>query len=81
MLTGVLALLGDQLSPDSICIQSMVAQVAQEDPGKRTFLILPMEAQGLGYSDSIVKKYGLDYNQIAERVAALNYSSQNGELL
>lgn len=62
-------------------IQSMVAQVDQEDPGKRTFLILPMEAQGLGYSDSIVKKYGLDYNQIAERVAALNYSSQNGELL
>ncbi len=62
-------------------VQSMVAQVDQEDPGKRTFLILPMEAQGLGYSDSIVKKYGLDYDQIAERVAALNYSSQNGELL
>lgn len=62
-------------------VQSMEAQVDQEDPGKRTFLILPMEAQGLGYSDSIVKKYGLDYDQIAERVAALNYSSQNGELL
>ena len=62
-------------------VQSMVAQVDQEDPGKRTFLILPMEAQGLGYSDSIVKKYGLGYDKIAERVAALNYSSQNGELL
>ncbi len=61
-------------------VQSMVAQVDQEDPDRRTFLILPMEAQGLGYSDSIARKYGLDYDQMTKRVAALDYSSRKGEL-
>ena len=58
----------------------MVAQVDQEDSGRRTFLILPMEAQGLGYSDSIARKYELDYDQITKRVAALDDCSGNGTL-
>ncbi len=61
-------------------VQSMVAQVDQEDPRRRTFLILPMEAQGLGYSDSIARKYELDYDQITKRVAALDDCSGNGTL-
>ncbi len=61
-------------------VQSMVAQVDQEDSGRRTFLILPMEAQGLGYSDSIARKYELDYDQITKRVAALDDCSGNGTL-
>ncbi len=61
-------------------VQSMVAQVDQEDPRRRTFLILPMEAQGLGYSDSIARKYELDYDQITKRVAALDDCSGNGTI-
>lgn len=58
----------------------MVAQVDQEDSGRRTFLILPMEAQGLGYSDSIASKYELEYDQMTKRIAALDDRSENGEL-
>lgn len=61
-------------------VQSMVAQVDQEDSGRRTFLILPMEAQGLGYSDSIASKYELEYDQMTKRIAALDDRSENGEL-
>ena len=59
-------------------VQSMVAQVDQEDSGRRTFVILPMEAQGLGYSDSIARKYELDYDQITKRVATLDDCPGNG---
>ncbi len=52
-------------------IQSMVAQVDANDSAIRTFRILPMKAEGLGYSDSIVKKYRLDYDQVTERIAGL----------
>lgn len=63
-------------------VQSMVAQVDQEDSGRRTFLILPMKAQGLGYSDSIARKYGLDHDQMKKRVESLDYNTRNnGELL
>lgn len=49
-------------------VQSMVAQVQPEDSSIRTFKILPMKAMGLGYSDSIVKKYELDYDQVTSRL-------------
>ncbi len=52
-------------------IQSMVAQVDEEDHSIRTFRILPIKAEGLGYSDSIVKKYHLDYDQVKKRIADL----------
>lgn len=52
-------------------VQSMVAQVDKEDDSIRTFKIVPMEAMGLGYSDSIVKKYELDYEHVAARIANL----------
>ncbi len=52
-------------------IQSMVAQVDKNDLSVRTFKIIPEKAEGLGYSDSIVKKYGLGYDQITERIAHL----------
>lgn len=52
-------------------IQSMVAQVDDEDPSVRTFKILPVPAEGLGYSDSIVKKYGLRSEQVTERIRNL----------
>lgn len=52
-------------------IQSMVAQVNESDPSLRTFKIIPKEAEGLGYSDSIVKKYGLGLKQVASRISGL----------
>lgn len=52
-------------------IQSMVAQVDESDYAVRTFKIIPKKAEGLGYSDSIVKKYGLDSWQIASRISGL----------
>lgn len=52
-------------------IQSMVAQVDEKDPSVRTFKILPRKAEGFGYSDSIVKKYELDFEHVAEKIANL----------
>ncbi len=52
-------------------VQSMVAQVDENDPAKRTFKILPGKAEGLGYSDSIVKKYELSLEQMQRRIAKL----------
>lgn len=53
-------------------IQSMVAQVDEKDASVRTFQIIPMKAQGLGYSGHIVKKYGLGFEQVTERLSDLN---------
>lgn len=52
-------------------IQSMVAQVEPGDQAVRTYKILPMAANGLGYADSIVKKYGLDFEQVTRRISGL----------
>lgn len=52
-------------------IQSMVAQIEPGEEAVRTYKILPMAANGLGYSDSIVKKYGLDFEQVTKRIANL----------
>lgn len=52
-------------------IQSMVAQVDEHDPSVRTFQVIPMKAQGLGYSDHIVKKYGLGFEQVTARLEDL----------
>lgn len=61
--------LADETVQDGV--QSMVAQIDEQDPARRTFKILPMKAQGLGYSDFIVKKYGLSFDQVTERVSDL----------
>ncbi len=52
-------------------IQSMVAQVDSADHSVRTYKIIPMRAEGLGYSDSIAEKYGLSYKQVTERISKL----------
>ena len=52
-------------------VQSMVAQVDETDSSVRTFKIIPATAKGLGYSDTIVKKYGLDYDQVTRRLEVL----------
>lgn len=51
--------------------QSMVAQLDPENPSVRTFKIIPMEAKGLGYSDSIVRKYELDFEHVTSRISGL----------
>lgn len=61
--------LADEKSQNGI--QSMVAQVDSENPSVRLFKILPMEAEGAGHSDSIVKKYDLDFEHVTERIAGL----------
>lgn len=52
-------------------IRSMVAQIEPGDQAIRTYKILPMAANGLGYTDSIVKKYGLDYDEVTKRISEL----------
>ncbi len=52
-------------------IQSMVAQIEPGDQAVRTYKILPMAANGFGYADSIVKKYGLDYDEVTKRISEL----------
>lgn len=61
--------LADEESVDGI--QSMVAQVDPCDASVRTFKIIPMAAAGLGYSDSIVKKYDLDFESVSRRISSL----------
>lgn len=52
-------------------VQSLVAQVDELDSSIRTYKIIPMTAKGKGYSDSIVKKYELDYESVSKRISAL----------
>ncbi len=49
------------------CI-SMVSQVDMNDINKRTYKILPKEADGKAYAATIADKYHLNYEQILQRI-------------
>jgi hypothetical protein len=54
------------LGPETV---SMVAQVAVDDPGVRTFKVLRQAANGLAYASAVAAKYGLTYERVIERIS------------
>lgn len=58
-----------ELAEEREGILSLVAQVQPGEERTRTYRILPMEAQGYGYSDSLVKQFELGYEDIKRRLS------------
>ena len=60
-----------ELAEESDSVISLVAQVEESETNdkKRTYRMLPMKAQGYGYSDSLVKQFQLDYEDIIRRLS------------
>ena len=50
-------------------IISLVAQLEPGEENKRSYRMLPMKAQGYGYSDALVKKFHLEYEEIIRRLS------------
>ncbi len=57
-----------ELAAERENIISMVAQLEERDY-KRTYRILPMKAQGYGYSESLVSRYQLVYEDVIRRLS------------
>jgi DNA mismatch repair protein MutS len=66
---GVCVTFIDELSRSGEATVSMVAQVAPDDPAKRTYGVLPQPADGRAYAWAIAKKYGLSYEQLRDRLS------------
>jgi DNA mismatch repair protein MutS len=66
---GVCVTFIDELSRLGEATVSVVAQVARDDPSKRTYRVLPQAADGRAYAWAIAKKYGLSYRQLRERLS------------
>jgi DNA mismatch repair protein MutS len=66
---GVCVTFIDELSRLGEATVSMVAQVAADDPAKRTYRVLPQAADGRAYAWAIARKYGLSYEQLRERLS------------
>lgn len=58
-----------ELAEETDSIISLVAQVEQGEDHKRTYRMLPMKAQGYGYSDSLIKEFNLSYEDIKRRLS------------
>lgn len=58
-----------ELAEESDTVISLVAQVEEGEDEKRTYRIAPMKAQGYGYSDSLVKQFNLNYEDIIRRLS------------
>lgn len=54
---------------DPACI-SMVAEVAADDPTRRTFTITRRPADGLAYAAALATKYGLQYQTLRQRITS-----------
>ncbi len=57
-----------ELAEETESIISLVAQLEPGQESKRTYRMLPMPAEGYGYSDALVKKYALTYEEIVRRL-------------
>lgn len=57
-----------ELAKESESVISLVAQIEEGQEQRRTYRILPMEAQGQGYSDSLVKEFELGYEDLIRRL-------------
>jgi hypothetical protein len=66
---GVCVTFIDELSRLGDATVSQVAQVAPDDPAKRTFEVLPQPADGRAYAWAIARKHGLSYEQVRERLS------------
>ncbi|MBP3610746.1 MAG: hypothetical protein J6J42_10490 [Lachnospiraceae bacterium] len=58
-----------ELAEETEEIISLVAQLAPGEESRRTYRMLPMKAQGFGYSEALVKKFRLDYADIVRRLS------------
>ncbi len=58
-----------ELAEETERIISLVAQLEPGEETKRTYRMLPMKAQGYGYSDALVKKFNLQYEDIIRRLS------------
>lgn len=58
-----------ELAEETEAIISLVAQLEPGEESKRTYRMLPMKAQGYGYSDALVKKFQLKYEDIVRRLS------------
>lgn len=56
-----------ELAREQENIKSLVAEVVGEN-NERTYRIIPGEAKGLGFSDSLVKKYEMSYEDLMGRL-------------
>lgn len=61
-----------ELAEETHQIISLVAQITDDGDKKRTYRMLPMKAQGYGYSDSLVREFGLQYEDIAAQLSKRN---------
>jgi DNA mismatch repair protein MutS len=66
---GVCVTFIDELSRRGVATVSMVAQVSQDDPARRTFQVLRQPADGRAYAWALAQKYGLSYEQLRERLS------------
>lgn len=58
-----------ELAEETCNIISLVAQVEDNSPDMtRTYRIIPMKAQGYGYTEPLVKKFQLSYEDIIKRL-------------
>lgn len=57
-----------ELAEESESIVSLVAQLEEGEEEKRTYRIIPMKAQGHGYSDSLVREFELRYEDVLRRI-------------
>lgn len=58
-----------ELADEREGIVSLVAQVEAGEEKRRTYRILPMEAQGCGYSEPLVRQFELRYEDIIRRLS------------
>lgn len=58
-----------ELAEESEHVISLVAQVEDGEEKRRTYRIIPMKPQGYGYSESLVKEFHLEYEEIIRRLS------------
>lgn len=58
-----------ELAEENDEIISLVAQLEPGQESKRSYRMLPMKAEGYGYSDALVKKFHLEYEEIIRRLS------------
>lgn len=58
-----------ELAEESDHVISLVAQVEDGEEKRRTYRIIPMKPQGYGYSESLVKEFHLEYEEIIRRLS------------
>jgi DNA mismatch repair protein MutS len=59
--------LDELASLDPVCV-SMVGEVAQDDPTRRTFKFTRRPADGLAYAAALAHKYGLNHDILRQRI-------------